>query len=163
MGLKPKSIEKETSPVLSRPLNICGAEDVLKYVIMLYRSLLEFRGGKREKKMKASIYGIAVVVMLAAVPLGTPTEQLSSRECENLGFTGLALCSDCNTFADYVKDKGQSPYPFLSQFYHVCVFCITSPFCIILLQHRTTLDMLISFSHVFGSTRFNYYFADIIV
>ncbi|GLT34941.1 hypothetical protein SLA2020_094290 [Shorea laevis] len=32
-------------------------------------------------------------------------EQLSSRECENLGFTGLALCSDCNTFAEYVKDQ----------------------------------------------------------
>ncbi|XP_008788184.2 selenoprotein F [Phoenix dactylifera] len=32
-------------------------------------------------------------------------ERLSARECENLGFTGLALCSDCNTFADYVKDK----------------------------------------------------------
>ncbi|EHA8590753.1 selenoprotein F [Cocos nucifera] len=32
-------------------------------------------------------------------------ERLSAGECENLGFTGLALCSDCSTFAEYVKDK----------------------------------------------------------
>ncbi|KAK9932287.1 hypothetical protein M0R45_019530 [Rubus argutus] len=32
-------------------------------------------------------------------------EQLSTRECENLGFTGLALCSDCNSLAEYVKDQ----------------------------------------------------------
>ncbi|XP_071914408.1 uncharacterized protein [Coffea arabica] len=32
--------------------------------------------------------------------------QLSTKECENLGLTGLDLCSDCNTFAEYVKDQG---------------------------------------------------------
>ncbi|XP_068661661.1 uncharacterized protein [Aristolochia californica] len=32
-------------------------------------------------------------------------QQLSSRECENLGFTGMALCSDCNTFAEFVKSE----------------------------------------------------------
>uniref|UniRef100_A0A1D1Y5E0 Selenoprotein F n=1 Tax=Anthurium amnicola TaxID=1678845 RepID=A0A1D1Y5E0_9ARAE len=32
-------------------------------------------------------------------------EQLTTRECENLGFTGLALCSDCNTFAEYIKNE----------------------------------------------------------
>ncbi|XP_028220360.1 pentatricopeptide repeat-containing protein At2g03380, mitochondrial-like [Glycine soja] len=32
-------------------------------------------------------------------------EQLNSRECENLGFIGLVLCSDCNTLSEYVKDK----------------------------------------------------------
>ncbi|KAL5719690.1 hypothetical protein ACHQM5_012437 [Ranunculus cassubicifolius] len=32
-------------------------------------------------------------------------EKLSSKECEKLGFSGLALCSDCNTFAEYVKDE----------------------------------------------------------
>ncbi|KAL3371982.1 hypothetical protein AABB24_008492, partial [Solanum stoloniferum] len=31
--------------------------------------------------------------------------QLSTKECENLGFTGLALCSDCRTLAEYVKDQ----------------------------------------------------------
>lgn len=39
-------------------------------------------------------------------------EQLSTRECENLGFTGLALCSDCNSLAEYVKDQG--PFSSLS-------------------------------------------------
>ncbi|KAJ0876175.1 putative selenoprotein F/M [Helianthus annuus] len=32
-------------------------------------------------------------------------EQLSSKECEDLGFTCLALCSDCNFLAEYVKDE----------------------------------------------------------
>lgn len=50
--------------------------------------------------------GLVVIVVLAlALSLGASAEQLSSRECENLGFTGLALCSDCNTLSEYVKDK----------------------------------------------------------
>ncbi|KAM7464927.1 hypothetical protein LguiB_012489 [Lonicera macranthoides] len=32
-------------------------------------------------------------------------QKLSSKECENLGFTGLALCSDCKSFSEYVKDQ----------------------------------------------------------
>lgn len=39
-------------------------------------------------------------------------EQLSSKQCEDLGFTGLALCSDCNTFYEYVKEKGIIIQPF---------------------------------------------------
>ncbi|CAN6707262.1 unnamed protein product [Malus baccata var. baccata] len=37
-----------------------------------------------------------LVVLAVAVASGASKEQLSTRECENLGFTGLALCSDCN-------------------------------------------------------------------
>ncbi|WZZ83972.1 hypothetical protein YC2023_104544 [Brassica napus] len=32
-------------------------------------------------------------------------EQLSGKECEDLGFTGLALCSDCHSLSEYVKDQ----------------------------------------------------------
>ncbi|KZV48461.1 15 kDa selenoprotein [Dorcoceras hygrometricum] len=32
-------------------------------------------------------------------------QKLSTKECEGLGFTGLALCSDCHTFAEYTKDQ----------------------------------------------------------
>ncbi|ONK56857.1 uncharacterized protein A4U43_C10F13840 [Asparagus officinalis] len=32
-------------------------------------------------------------------------DQLSAKDCENLGFTGLALCSDCKSFSEYVKDQ----------------------------------------------------------
>lgn len=39
------------------------------------------------------------------LPIVKSKEQLSSRECEDLGFTGLALCSDCNTLAEYVKNQ----------------------------------------------------------
>lgn len=56
--------------------------------------------------MGSLIYICCLALLFAAVPLGTSKEQLSSRECEDLGFTGLALCSDCNTFAEYVKDPG---------------------------------------------------------
>ncbi|XP_059298926.1 uncharacterized protein LOC132051748 [Lycium ferocissimum] len=37
--------------------------------------------------------------------LGANAEQLSRNVCEDLGFTGLALCSDCTTLSDYVKDQ----------------------------------------------------------
>ncbi|CAJ1939338.1 unnamed protein product [Sphenostylis stenocarpa] len=50
-------------------------------------------------------YGVALIAVMLALCLRASSEQLSSRECENLGFTGLALCSDCNTLSEYVKDK----------------------------------------------------------
>lgn len=49
---------------------------------------------------------LVYAIVLLAIPLGSRAEQLSSKECESLGFTGLALCSDCNTFAEYVKNQG---------------------------------------------------------
>ncbi|KAL2344878.1 hypothetical protein Fmac_006163 [Flemingia macrophylla] len=56
--------------------------------------------------MKKVIVVLALALALAlAMSLVASAEQLSSRECENLGFTGLALCSDCNTLSEYVKDK----------------------------------------------------------
>ncbi|CAL5213223.1 unnamed protein product [Lathyrus oleraceus] len=60
----------------------------------------------KERSIGMYQYGfvVAVIVMLA-LSCGASSEQLSSRECENLGFTGLALCSDCNTLSEYVKDK----------------------------------------------------------
>ncbi|XP_062092343.1 uncharacterized protein LOC133798154 [Humulus lupulus] len=49
---------------------------------------------------------LMAIMVLVVLPLDTTAkEQLSTRECENLGFTGLALCSDCNTLAEYVKDQ----------------------------------------------------------
>ena len=33
-------------------------------------------------------------------------KRLGARECEDLGFTGLALCSDCNALSEFVKDQG---------------------------------------------------------
>ncbi|KAI0510658.1 hypothetical protein KFK09_011266 [Dendrobium nobile] len=48
-----------------------------------------------------SIVSLLLLVYLPFVALG---DQLSPKECENLGFTRRALCSDCNTLAEYVKD-----------------------------------------------------------
>ncbi|CAL9129121.1 unnamed protein product [Musa acuminata var. zebrina] len=45
-----------------------------------------------------------LVLLLAGAILGLG-ERLGAKECEDLGFTGLALCSDCNTLGEYVKDK----------------------------------------------------------
>lgn len=33
-----------------------------------------------------------------------------SEECRSLGFTGLQLCSDCDTLASYVKDDGERAF-----------------------------------------------------
>ncbi|KAL5160482.1 Vacuolar cation/proton exchanger 5 [Glycine soja] len=57
------------------------------------------------KKGLMDSYGVAVIVLALSLCLGSSSEQLNSRECENLGFIGLALCSDCNTLSEYVKDK----------------------------------------------------------
>lgn len=112
-SLKPKQ-KLENIPVLGWPSKGRWLKNVIWGVVYFITWVSEGRE-RMMMMMKASIYGIAIVLLMLAsvVPLGTPTEQLSSRECENLGFSGLALCSDCNTFADYVKDKGQSPIPFL--------------------------------------------------
>ncbi|XP_076887240.1 uncharacterized protein LOC143537334 [Bidens hawaiensis] len=47
----------------------------------------------------------AVLLLLVVVFVCSRAEQLSPKECEDLGFTGLALCSDCNALAEYVKDQ----------------------------------------------------------
>ncbi|GAB4825478.1 hypothetical protein Ancab_008351 [Ancistrocladus abbreviatus] len=47
---------------------------------------------------------IYAIILLSVASLSW-SQQLSTKECENLGFTGLALCSDCRTLADYVKDQ----------------------------------------------------------
>lgn len=69
---------------------------------------------------------VAFTVIISAIVV-TSKERLSSRECEDLGFTGLALCSDCNTFAEYVKDQGYPFQPFtflLSSFnFFGYIFC----------------------------------------
>ncbi|CAI8618338.1 unnamed protein product [Vicia faba] len=60
----------------------------------------------KERSIGMYQYGFVVaVIVVLALSYGASSEQLSSRECENLGFTGLALCSDCNTLSEYVKDK----------------------------------------------------------
>ncbi|XP_057957253.1 uncharacterized protein LOC131150514 [Malania oleifera] len=48
---------------------------------------------------------MCALLLFVAVPFGTRGEHLSPKECENLGFTGLALCSDCKTLAEYVKNE----------------------------------------------------------
>ncbi|KAG8499202.1 hypothetical protein CXB51_005662 [Gossypium anomalum] len=49
---------------------------------------------------------IFIIISSAAMIVSSSSrEQLSSKQCEDLGFTGLALCSDCNTFYKYVKEK----------------------------------------------------------
>ncbi|KAJ0735404.1 putative selenoprotein F/M [Helianthus annuus] len=52
-------------------------------------------------------------------------EQLSSKECEDLGFTCLALCSDCNFLAEYVKDQDFRDVIGLIQLLSDCRKCCT--------------------------------------
>ncbi|KAF0920494.1 hypothetical protein E2562_035387 [Oryza meyeriana var. granulata] len=57
--------------------------------------------------MGRSIYVAAAValVLMCCSGLCLGVERLGVRECEELGFTGLALCSDCNALAEFVKDQ----------------------------------------------------------
>ncbi|CAO2821782.1 unnamed protein product [Amaranthus hypochondriacus] len=52
-------------------------------------------------KMSILIYVILILTMISV----SHGQQLNSKDCENLGFTGLALCSDCKTLSEYVKDQ----------------------------------------------------------
>ncbi|KAM0896742.1 hypothetical protein ACQ4PT_023015 [Festuca glaucescens] len=52
----------------------------------------------------SSAAAIAVVVLYFSI-LCSDAERLGTRECEDLGFTGLALCSDCNALGEFVKDQ----------------------------------------------------------
>lgn len=50
---------------------------------------------------------VAVVAVVIVCCSGLcRAERLGARECEDLGFTGLALCSDCNALSEFVKDQG---------------------------------------------------------
>lgn len=47
----------------------------------------------------------AMMILILASTISAK-EQLSTKECEDLGFSGLALCSDCHSLSEYVKDQG---------------------------------------------------------
>ena len=47
-----------------------------------------------------------VAVVLVCCSALCRGDRLGARECEDLGFTGLALCSDCNALSEFVKDQG---------------------------------------------------------
>ncbi|KAJ4847761.1 hypothetical protein Tsubulata_038022 [Turnera subulata] len=51
-------------------------------------------------------YKVVLLLLVAvSLPVVLSKEQLSVKQCEDLGFTEFALCSDCKTFAEYVKDE----------------------------------------------------------
>ncbi|GMH18220.1 hypothetical protein Nepgr_020061 [Nepenthes gracilis] len=56
---------------------------------------------ERERGMS----GLICIILLLHIATVSWGQQLSTKDCENLGFTGLALCSDCKTFSEYVKDE----------------------------------------------------------
>lgn len=79
-----------------------------------------------EGREMGALMAAMLVVLAVAVASGASKEQLSTRECEDLGFTGLALCSDCNSLAEYVKDQGYPSNPisflFLLLFFYFLFF-----------------------------------------
>ena len=63
------------------------------------------RGRAREMVRSPSVAAAFAVLLLCLSGLSRGAERLGARECEELGFTGLALCSDCNALAEFVKDQ----------------------------------------------------------
>jgi hypothetical protein len=57
---------------------------------------------------KAWLLVVLVNTLLVFVSNGIQAEMLGEASCEDLGFTGLALCSDCDSLAEYVKDQGRT-------------------------------------------------------
>ncbi|KAG6509432.1 hypothetical protein ZIOFF_027422 [Zingiber officinale] len=57
--------------------------------------------------IRSSVALCPLIVLLLAGAAISADERLGAKECEDLGFTGLALCSDCNTLAEYVKDEAE--------------------------------------------------------
>ncbi|GBG78678.1 hypothetical protein CBR_g27901 [Chara braunii] len=45
----------------------------------------------------------ALFLLLLLFSLQRPALAAEEDDCEKLGFTGLGLCRDCNTFAEFVK------------------------------------------------------------
>lgn len=66
-------------------------------------------------------------------------DKLSTKDCENLGFTGLALCSDCHTFAEYIKDQGHFHLLF---FIFSCLHVFSPVFTVYSLDNQFHLDEL---------------------
>ncbi|CAG7900210.1 hypothetical protein BRARA_H02990 [Brassica rapa] len=61
---------------------------------------------KREMEMARAWSKMMMTVMILMLTSTiSAKEQLSTKECEDLGFTGLALCSDCHSLSEYVKDQ----------------------------------------------------------
>ncbi|KAG7591067.1 Selenoprotein F/M domain [Arabidopsis thaliana x Arabidopsis arenosa] len=58
----------------------------------------------RQRKM-AKMIVLSAMMILMLISTISAKEQLSTKECEDLGFTGLALCSDCHSLSEYVKDQ----------------------------------------------------------
>ncbi|KAL1200322.1 hypothetical protein V5N11_031686 [Cardamine amara subsp. amara] len=54
--------------------------------------------------MVVSSAKLMVMILMLASTISAK-EQLSAKECEDLGFSGLALCSDCHSLSEYVKDQ----------------------------------------------------------
>ncbi|CAE5956645.1 unnamed protein product [Arabidopsis arenosa] len=58
----------------------------------------------RQRKM-AKMVVLSAMMILMLISTISAKEQFSTKECEDLGFTGLALCSDCHSLSEYVKDQ----------------------------------------------------------
>eukprot|EP00249_Psilotum_nudum_P036550 c7964_g1_i1 orf=242-736(+) len=48
---------------------------------------------------------LTIGVLIALIDTLALCYSANGKACEELGFTGLALCSDCDSFAEYVKDE----------------------------------------------------------
>jgi hypothetical protein len=58
----------------------------------------------KQREMAKMVVLSAMMILILASTISAK-EQLSTKECEDLGFSGLALCSDCHSLSEYVKDQ----------------------------------------------------------
>ena len=65
------------------------------------------------RRMLELLYTVIFVALCALH--GVEAEALSEARCGELGFTGLAPCSYCDSLAEYVKDKGAGTLAFCGE------------------------------------------------
>lgn len=75
-------------------------------------------GTRRDMGRSLSLAAAIVAVTLVCFSGLCRGERLGARECEDLGFTGLALCSDCNSLSEFVKDQGTAVSHAFWPFFH---------------------------------------------
>lgn len=70
-------------------------------------------GGRQAAMARKSSLAVSTLVLLACA-ITTRAGNATADECRTLGFTGLALCSDCEQFENIVHDEGAESRALLS-------------------------------------------------
>uniref|UniRef100_A0A2N9FZQ5 Uncharacterized protein n=1 Tax=Fagus sylvatica TaxID=28930 RepID=A0A2N9FZQ5_FAGSY len=108
MGTEGASVEISEPLLVSKTQQIKPVEEEPKQQIPKWKDQITIRG-LAVSALLGSLFCIIThklnltVGIIPSLNVGAGATEL--KGCEDLGFMGLAFCSDCNTLAEYVKDQ----------------------------------------------------------